>query len=312
MGYKLTANCDDRWDPILEIPLYESVPEPETAPLEEIRESGVTLYEKREYSNWTLLSSDRKVDPNSCTFMANGVDLTDPKHKQPFLLQFGFVQFVVTITEKNGSSKTLRSKYCNAFQTEEKENLQNMVSQILNIDDGDICDLLRWPSVQQEGRQSSKLEKYSMISGALQQTGGVDSSRLPLERVLDIYKRHGGYFKVRPEYTIRRTPVTTPFHRVKTLTSDSMLWSARTGNLRKVNSGGIQVGGQHYLPMETLSETAERDYHIYENRIILGFLDTVIRKIREKENLQDEHTEFDILRMIFYPEEAGWDKSGLY
>ena len=310
MHYELTAKCDDWWDSSLRVTLYETVPDPGEAPLKDFLEADVRLHEKRKYTEWAVIPwSEEWV---SCSFTANGVNLRE--EQRPFLLQYGFVQFTVTITKKDGSTKMLRSKYCSAFQTDETENLKKMVQQILEIREKHIWDLLRWPSPrpgEQEKSLSGEQEKYSMISGALQQGGGADITHFPLKRVLDTYRQHSGYFKVRPEYTIRKRLVATPFHRVKSLTSDSMIWSARNGSLRKVETGGIQINGQRYLPMETLSEIAERDYHIYENRVILGFLDTVIQKINEKEDLKDDAEEFDILRMIFFPEEAGWDEDGL-
>lgn len=307
MQYKLTAACDDWWDTSLSVTLYDEVPDIEKAPLKDLLEPGVKLHEKRTYTGWAI--TPWEPEWSSCTLTANGVNLRE--EEKPFLLQYGFVQFEVAITCKDGSLRTLRSKYCSAFQTEETENLKKMVQQIMDIEEP-VWDLMRWPSPQ-PNEEPPKLEetqkRYSMLSGALQKGEGADNSHLPLRRVLDTYKKHSGYFKVRPEHTIRRRLVATPFYRVKALSRESMLWSAQQGSLRKVESGGIQVGEQRYLPMETLSEVAERDYNIYENRVILGFLDTVIRKIKEKENLSGRE-EFDILRTIFFPREAGWDTRG--
>lgn len=310
MHYELTAKCDDWWDSSLKVTLYETVPDPGEAPLKDFLEAGVKLHEKRKYTEWAIAPWGEEW--SSCTFTANGVNLRETQC--PFLLQYGFVQFTVTITKKDGSIKTLRSKYCSAFQTDEIENLKKMTQEILEIREKHIWDMLRWPSPRPGDQQKTggeEPEKYSMISGALQQGEGADSTHLPLKRVLDTYRQHSGYFTARPEYTIRKQSVATPFHRVKALTNDSMAWSARNGSLRKVETGGIQVNGQRYMPMETLSEVAERDYHIYENRVILGFLDTVIKKINEKEDLNAAEEEFDILRMIFFPEEAGWDEEGV-
>ena len=265
------------------------------------------MHEKRKYSEWAV--SPWNPEWISCELTANGVNLRE--EEQPFLLQYGFVQFEVTITCKDGSTKSLFSKYCSAFQTEETENLKKMVQQIMKIEEP-VWDLLRWPSAQPGEEQLPKEDskkRYSMLSGALQQGEGADNTHLPLQRVLETYKKHSGYFKARPEHTIRKRLVATPFYRVKALSSESMLWSAQNGSLRKVDSGGILIGDQRYLPTETLSEVSERDYHIYENQVILGFLDTVIRKIKEKENLSGRD-EFDILRTIFFPGEAGWDEKG--
>ncbi len=310
MHYELTAKCDDWWDSSLKVTLYETVPDPGKASLKDFLEVGVRLHEKRKYTEWTVTPWGEEW--TFCDLTANGVKLKETN--QPFLLQYGFVQFTAVIMKKDGSTQTLRSKYCSAFQTDETENLKKMTQEILKIREKHVWDMLRWPSPrpgnQQKGREEEP-ETYSMISGALQQGEGADSTHLPLKRVLDTYRKHSGYFKVRPEYTIRKRPVATPFHRVKALTNDSMAWSARNGSLRKVETGGIQVRGQRYLPMETLSEVAERDYHIYENRVILGFLDTVVQKINEKEDLKKAE-EFDILRMIFSSEEAGWDEDGVF
>lgn len=75
-------------------------------------------------------------------------------------------------------------------------------------------------------------EKYSMLTGFVtSESSGKRGSPSVLQDILEVYKKNAGYFRARPEYTIRKELAPVPYHCVKKLSKDSMLWSIRTGNM---------------------------------------------------------------------------------
>lgn len=312
--YILTARYG--MDKTFRTALYTHVESPDQADIETLvdPDERSELFERAWYSDWTVSCSGG----NECTvrsICANDVDISLEK-SQPFLLQYGFVRFRVTV-EEHGSAVVLYSKYCSAMNSTDSGNIRQMIKRISDIKDP-VLSLLRWPSRSPEEdflQQVKDPEKYSMISGNILSSAAENthSSGSAVREIVALYSKYAGYFRVRPEFTVQKRTVPAPYHRVKLLSRDSMMWSMRTGNMRKIpsQSSGIMINGSCYLPVETLTETTVKDYQIYENQVIIGFLDTVVRQLNEEAWIRkkgcrggSDFTGFDILRMILYPEDA--------
>ena len=312
--YILTARYG--MDKTFRTALYTHVESPDQADIETLvdPDERSELFERAWYSDWTVACSGG----SECTvrsICANDVDISLEK-SQPFLLQYGFVRFRVTV-EEHGSAVVLYSKYCSAMNSTDSGNIRQMIKRISDIKDP-VLSLLRWPSRSPEEdflQQVKDPEKYSMISGNISSSAAENtrSSGSAVREIVALYSKYAGYFRVRPEFTVQKRTVPAPYHRVKLLSRDSMMWSMRTGNMRKIpsQSSGIMINGNCYLPVETLTETTVKDYQIYENQVIIGFLDTVVRQLNEEAWIRkkgclggSDFTGFDILRMILYPEDA--------
>ena len=293
--------------------LYTHVKSPDQVDIETLvdPDERSELFEREWYSDWTVSCSDG----GECTVRSIYVNDAEIslETSQPFLLQYGFVQFRVTV-EAHGSAVVLSSKYCSAMNSTDSGNIRQMIQRISDIKDP-VLNLLRWPSRSPEEdfqQQAKNPEKYSMISGNIS-SGESRSSGSATREIVALYSKYAGFFRARPEFTVQKRTVPAPYHRVKLLSRDSMMWSVRTGNMHRIpspsQSGGIMINGSSYLPAETLTETTVKDYQIYENQVIIGFLDTVVRQLSEEAWIRRkgchgdiDFTGFDILRMILYPE----------
>lgn len=269
------------------------------------------LYEREWYSNWTVTAENGRP----CRLLkisANGEEIEHRKTAaQPFLMQYGLVQFQVEILDEAGEKQTLWSKYCSALNSSDSRNIEQMIRRITQIEEP-VKSLLSWPSrPPEEERRYSGTEdgKYSMLTGfAAGAPSGKRGSPSVVQDIVEAYQKNAGYFRARPEYTIRKEPVPVPYHGVKKLSKESMLWSIRTGNMQQLPANspyGIPVGDRRYMPRETLTEKSVKDHHIYENLVVIGFLDTVGRELRDRDWMEQQSREsegFDILRMILYPD----------
>lgn len=292
--------------------LFAYISSPGQAGMDEIVDSDPSsaLYEREWYSNWTVTSADG----SPCRLLkisANGEEIEHKKTAtQPFLMQYGLVQFQVEITDAAGEQQTLWSKYCSALNSSDSSNIEQMIQRIMEIEDP-VKSLLRWPSRSSEEdakHLGTEDEKYSMLTGFVTRDSSKErGSSSVLQDIIEVYKKNAGYFRARPEYTIRKEPVPVPYHCVKKLSKDSMLWSIRTGNMQRLPADsryGIPIEGKHYMPRETLTEKSVKDHHIYENQVVVGFLDTVGRELRDRDWMEQQSREsegFDILRMVLYP-----------
>lgn len=309
--FMLTAACG-AGDPF-RAALFEEAGSYDRSSVHELMDPGgeSALFERAWYSGWKVLAEDSRVYPLRRLY-ANGkeIDLRSSS-SQPFLMQYGLVQFQAEILDELGEKRTLWSKYCSALNSTDSENIAKMIKRIAEIEEP-VKSLLCWPSRAPRDDatyQSREEERYSMLTGStVADPGGRKGPPSVVQDIIAVYRKNAGYFRARPEYTIRKEPVPVPYHCVKKLSRDSMLWSVRSGNMQKLPVGsekGILVGSAYYLPSETLTERSVKDYHIYENEVVIGFLDTVARELQDRTWMEQRgHDDggFDILRMILYPD----------
>lgn len=293
--------------------LFEEVRASHRSSVHELMDPGgeSALFERAWYSKWKVLAEDGRVC-HLRRLCANGreIDLRESS-SQPFLMQYGLIQFQAEILDETGAKRTLWSKYCSALNSTDSGNIAWMIKRITEIEEP-VKSLLCWPSREPRddavyrGREE---ERYSMLTGsATVESGGRKGSPSVVQDIIAVYRKNAGYFRARPEYTIRKEPVSVQYHCVKELSRDSMLWSVRAGNMRKLPAGserGLHIGNDRYLPSETLTERSVKDHHIYENEVVIGFLDTVVRELNDRNWMEQKgHDDggFDILRMILYPD----------
>ncbi len=307
--YRLLAHYGEQ--KLFQTPLYiDTKTHEQQEPDATIDPSGDSaLYEREWYANWSVWDDDGVSYP-LCGLSANGtmIDLHLPS-SQPFLMQYGFVRFRAEIVDADGNRQILYSKFCSALNSADNENIEQMIRRITAIREP-VLNMLRWPSriVDADTTQPQHDSGcYSMINGLSSHSDTVNSPST-LSNIIEAYQRNAPYFRAKPEHTIRKNTVPVPFHRVRALSRDSMIWSVRTGNLHPLPpdyQNGIPIGDTRYMPRETLTETTVKDNHIYENLILIGFLDTVRRQLKNTEWMEQNNSDamgFHILRMVLYPE----------
>lgn len=103
------------------------------------------------------------------------------------------------------------------------------------------------------------------------------------EQIAQAYESSYGYFKVNSRFHTKKAAAVEDLERIQTITPATLAYIvSHPEELRQVNSSrGISIGNCMYQPRKTLTEQNVYAYDIYENRVLLDFLKTVLGGIEE-------------------------------
>ena len=104
-----------------------------------------------------------------------------------------------------------------------------------------------------------------------------------LEQVIACYKNNFAYFKTQGKHTIKRTEVLVPYEKVKQVSRDSFNWILQNADqLAAVPyTSGIQFHGKNFLPYQVRTDASRKSWNVYENRVIIGFLNTALLNAKQ-------------------------------
>lgn len=194
--------------------------------------------------------------------------------KQPFLLHYDLVALSFIINFTNGTSMELFSEFllCMSKNQEDTSNIQKMLQELLAFDDTQVGEWIFSNADRDIGNSlyEGKWNKhaYKSLSSYIQS----------LEQVIACYKNNFAYFKIQGKHTIKHTEVLAPFEKVKQISRESLNWILQNADqLATVPyTSGIQFNGKSYLPYRVSTDTNRKSWDVYENRVIIGFLNTVL------------------------------------
>lgn len=146
--------------------------------------------------------------------------------------------------------------------------------------------------------QELLFEKDAGMSFAFSSREGRSSleSRIALaEEIAEVYERNYGYFKANSRFRIEKVPTVDHLEKLQVITPLTLSYVvSHPEQLEAVNSPyGIHYGNQVYQPRKVmfLKDTCSRD--IYENRVVLGFLERITREMRKlRETCRNLTTQF--------------------
>ena len=199
--------------------------------------------------------------------------------KQPFLLHYDLVTLSFILNFTNGASKELFSDFllCMSKNQEDTSNIQKMLQELIAFDDSQVGEWIF--SNANQGASNSLYEgkwnkhAYKSLSSYIQL----------LEQVIACYKSNFTYFKTQGKHTIKHTEVLVPYEKVKQVSRDSFNWILQnTDQLATVPyTSGIQLHGKNFLPYQVRTNTSRKSWDVYENRVIIGFLNTALLNARQ-------------------------------
>lgn len=205
--------------------------------------------------------------------------------KQPFLLHYDLVVLSFIVSFADGSSKEYFTDYllCVSKNQEDAVNIQNMLQELIAFDDSQVSEWIF--SSADHGASNSLYEgkwnkhAYKSLSSYVQL----------LEQVIAGYRTNFAYFKMQGKHTIKQSSVLVSHEKVKRVSRGSINWIMQnTEQLAEVSyASGIQYQGKNYLPYRIETDTNQKTWNVYENRVIISFLHTVLL------NSKQIYTEFD-------------------
>lgn len=99
-----------------------------------------------------------------------------------------------------------------------------------------------------------------------------------VDEIVSIYDKNYSYFLNHRKTSIEKNPVITDVRSMKEIDQDSLRWIVCNPDYleRTRTNTGIIVNGDFYIPSKVKTYKNNHSYDVYENRIILGFISTVL------------------------------------
>ena len=199
--------------------------------------------------------------------------------KQPFLLHYDLVTVSFILSFSDGSSKEYFTDFllCVSKNQEDTTNIQNMLQELAAFDDSQVSE---WLFSNAERDASNSLYEGNWSKYAYK---SLSSYIQLLEHVIACYKNNYAYFKMQGKHTIRQSSVLVPHERVKKVSRDSFNWIMQNAEqLADVPyTSGIQYHGTNYLPYHIKTDASQKSWDVYENKVIIAFLYTVLSNAKQ-------------------------------
>ncbi len=199
--------------------------------------------------------------------------------KQPFLLHYELIAVSFILSFVDGSSKEYFTDFllCVSKNQEDATNIQNMLQELSAFDDSQVGEWIF--SDGKRGASNSLYEgkwnkrAYKSLSSYIQL----------LEQVIACYKNNFAYFRMQGKHTIKQSSVLAPYEKVKKVSRDSFNWIMQNADqLADVPySSGVQYQGKNYLPYHIKTDASQKSWDVYENRIVISFLHTVLLNAKQ-------------------------------
>lgn len=199
--------------------------------------------------------------------------------KQPFLLHYDLVVVSFILSFVDGSSKEYFTDFllCVSKSQEDVTNIQNILQELSAFDDSQVGEWIF--SNVERGASNSLYEgkwnkhAYKSLSSYIQL----------LEQVIACYKNNYAYFRMQGKHTIKQSSVLVSYEKVKKVSRDSFNWIMQNADqLADVpHTSGIQYQGKNYLPYHIKTDASQKSWDVYENRVIIAFLYTVLLNAKQ-------------------------------
>lgn len=199
--------------------------------------------------------------------------------KQPFLLHYDLVTVSFILSFVDGSSKEYFTDFllCVNKSQEDAANIQNMLQELIAFDDSQVGEWIF--SDAKRGASNSLYEgkwnkhAYKSLSSYIQL----------LEQVIACYRSNYAYFRMQGKHTIKQSSILVPYEKVKKVSRGSFNWIMQNADqLAEVpQTSGIQYHGKNYLPYHIKTDASKKSWDVYENKVIIAFLRTVLLNAKQ-------------------------------
>ncbi len=198
---------------------------------------------------------------------------------QPFLLHYDLVDLSFILSYADGSSEEYFSDLllCMSKNQEDETNIKKILQELIAFDDSEIGEWI-FSDAEQDISNSfyeGKWNKHAYKS--------LTSYIQLLENVISCYKNNYLYFKMQAKHTIKQSNTLVSYEKVKTISRNSFDWIVQnTDQLVNVPySSGIQYQMKNYLPYRIKTDASKKSWDVYENRIVINFLYTVLSNAKQ-------------------------------
>ncbi len=230
--------------------------------------SGATSIPSKVYIN------DEAYDAEFFSGGVDGIQFRLRDSDRPFLQSFGAIKIEICIDGKQYCSKSIAVL---VSDSDINNGIINMIEYIY----GNCEDYLY------------EEHKYSTILSGIKANEiiSLEAKIAFLEQTLEIYKKSYQYLKNNPYCKLEKTEAVDSFNKLQSISQRTIQYITNNiDDLAVVNyDTGIRFNNQYYQPNRVLVERNSYSYDVYENRVIVGFLKTLVSEINITiKNLQEK------------------------
>lgn len=197
-------------------------------------------------------------------------------NNQPFLLQYDVITLCFIIKFNDNSRITLYSGFllCANNNKEENENINRILTELTELDNDYILDMMFQNQIHISNNKND-LSNYNDHRSYK----SLNSYIALIESVLNCYKNNFASFKAVAKHVITKDYTELPFDKVRNITHKSNRWLGQNLDILmpvKPSVGVVTYNQISYLPLKMQSEINKKSYNIFENRVVVGFIKSVL------------------------------------
>lgn len=246
-----------------------------------------------------LRSDSEKININQVDIYINGTHLKSrysylsreiiplDANELPFGDSFGYVELTCVLQLEDQTEVTLYSPFLPVYLKSKADN-QRIVKMMEYVS-------TNYSALLSNGDNRSRI-----------QTGFVEDGRKTLETQLilaeelsHLYEQYYGFFRANSRYHLDQEDVVQRVERIQYVTQKTVQYTAQHPEylVRAFGNSGIPYGNEVYHPSRAMTVQNVYSRNIYENRVIVGFIEVMIGAIQsmvsEADNLRNAMTAFN-------------------
>ena len=181
----------------------------------------------------------------------------------------GFSQISLCATNDEGNVYWLYSEYVSILVKSTRTN--QVISDMLRYIYDNQGDFLFKSTTQLENSNDINNRRYDDYFSQL----------LLIERIAYIYENSYGFFKANSRYKLESVSVVDRIEKLQNVSANTIQYMVQHPEYLKKSVAGIGYGRQVFMPVKTLMYQNRMTKDIYENQVIVSFLDVVLKKTEE-------------------------------
>ena len=213
----------------------------------------------------------------------NGELIISDDKSRIFIDTFGFVQLSLSVTYDDNSTNVYYSEFLNVMIKDgfSNQSIRKMADYIYDNQEKLLLD------DKMKALDNANLKESSNKT--------LESQLKIIKTIILLYKENYRYFKNNSKFKLISNNRVDDFEKLKAVNDKTIKYIVQNPNelYLSANSTGIKIDKKYYLPRKTLINDNKQSVELYENQVILSFLDSMVNNINSIQN--DIKSKLDII-----------------
>lgn len=213
----------------------------------------------------------------------NGELIISDDKSRIFIDTFGFVQLSLSVTYDDNSTNVYYSEFLNVMIKDgfSNQSIRKMADYIYDNQEKLLLD------DKMKALDNANLKESSNKT--------LESQLKIIKTIILLYKENYRYFKNNSKFKLISNNRVDDFEKLKAVNDKTIKYIVQNPNelYLSANSTGIKIDKKYYFPRKTLINDNKQSVELYENQVILSFLDSMVNNINSIQN--DIKSKLDII-----------------